>query len=73
MFLTQKFIASYLRYDNSRAKAQEIVIIYLCMYVIFSIVLAKESMLVLLALEIFLIIRVMDRRGEVAIMVDWVT
>lgn len=49
-------------------KAQGIVIIFS------SLVLAKESVLVLLALEIFfLIIKVMDRRGEVAVMVDWVT
>lgn len=39
--------------------------------VIFSlVVLAKESVHVLLAFDIFLIIKVMDRRAEVAIMVD---
>lgn len=63
--LTQKCIARYLRYDDSHEEAQEIVVIFS------SLVLAKESVLILLALEIFfLIIKVMDRRGEVAIMID---
>lgn len=68
LVLIQKFIVSYLRYHDNHKKVQGIFTIFSALFMA-----KEESVLIFLAFEIFLIIKMMDREAEVAAMVDRVT